>query len=121
MGTPRPFWTYIVPSGKNDTVYIGHTDNLSERVWRHQTKAFKGFTAKYDCNQLVWCEAFNTREEAFARERQLKPWRRARKVTLIKKTNPEWKDLSIGMNMWARRQIARLVPRRSFKRVRRPR
>ena len=101
MGTPRPFWTYIVASGKNGTIYIGHTDDLINRVWQHQTKAFEGFTAKYKCTRLVWCEAFNTREEAFARERQLKLWRRAWKIQLIEKTNPDWNDLSNGMNMWA--------------------
>ena len=101
MGTPRPFRPYIVVSGKNGTIYIGHTDNLIERVWQHQTKALKGFTAKYNCNQLVWRQAFNTRAEGFARERQLKLWRRAWKIALTEKTNPEWNDLSIGMNMWA--------------------
>ena len=101
MGMPRPFWTYIVASGKNGTIYIGHTDDLAKRIWQHQTKQFEGFTAKYDCNQLVWCEAFTTREEAFARERQLKLWRRAWKIQLIEKTNPDWNDLSKTMNMWA--------------------
>jgi predicted GIY-YIG superfamily endonuclease len=57
VGTPKPFWTYIVASGKNGTTYIGHTDNLVERIWQHKTKAFKGFTAKYNCDQLVWCES----------------------------------------------------------------
>jgi putative endonuclease len=101
MGTPQPFWTYIVASGKNGTIYVGHTDNLIERVWQHQTKAFKGFSARYGCTQLVWCEAFNTRDEAFARERQIKEWRRAWKIQLIEKTNPDWNDLSTTMNMWA--------------------
>lgn len=68
----KNFWTYIMASGKNGTIYIGHTDDLPRRVWQHQTKDLPGFTAKYDCNILVWAEAWPTREEAFARERQLR-------------------------------------------------
>ncbi len=96
----KPFWTYIMASGKNGTIYVGHTDDLIGRVWQHQTKQFKGFTAKYNCSLLVWCEAFDTREAAFAQERRLKEWRRSWKVQLIEKTNPDWNDLSRDINMW---------------------
>lgn len=51
-------------------------------------------------DQLVWCEAFNAREEAFARERQIKEWRRAWKIELVEKTNPGWDDLYSGISMW---------------------
>jgi predicted GIY-YIG superfamily endonuclease len=60
----------------------------------------KGFTEKYDCDRLVWCEAFNTRQEAFARERQLKEWRRSWKIKLIERTNPDWNDLYDTISMW---------------------
>jgi putative endonuclease len=100
MPMNKPFWTYITASGKNGTLYIGHTDDMPKRIWQHQTKQFKGFSAKYGCDTLVWCQAFDTREEAFAQERRLKEWRRAWKIQLIEKTNPEWQDLSLTINMW---------------------
>ena len=97
---PKRFWTYIVASGKNGTIYTGHTDDIAKRVWQHKTKAFKGFSAKYDCHILVWCESFETRDQAFRRERQIKEWRRAWKLQLIEARNPNWDDLSDSMNMW---------------------
>jgi putative endonuclease len=96
----KGFWVYIVASRKNGTIYTGHTDDLAERIWQHQTKAIPGFTAKYGCDQLVWCERFDTREQAFLRERQIKEWRRAWKTQLIEERNPDWNDLSETMNMW---------------------
>jgi putative endonuclease len=97
---PKSFWTYIMASEKNGTIYIGHTDDLPRRVWQHQNGDIPGFTSKYDCKHLVWAEAHDTREEAFTRERQLKEWRRAWKIQLIERSNPEWRDLSRDINMW---------------------
>jgi putative endonuclease len=65
------------------------TDALSRRVWEHQTDAFPGFTRTYGVKTLLWSEAYETRESAFVRERQLKKWKRQWKFRL----NPEWKDL----------------------------
>ena len=96
----KGFWVYIVASRKNGTIYVGHTDDLALRIWQHKTKAIPGFTAKYGCNLLVWCERFEARDEAFLRERQIKEWRRAWKIQLIETRNPDWNDLSDTMNMW---------------------
>jgi putative endonuclease len=87
------FWTYIVASKRNGTLYTGHTDNLYGRIWLHKTGALKGFTKTYGCTRLVWFECFETRSEAFARERRIKEWRRSWKLMLIEETNPEWDDL----------------------------
>jgi putative endonuclease len=95
----KGFWVYIVASGKNGTIYVGHTDDLSLRIWQHKTKAIPGFTAKHGCDCLVWCERFDTRDQAFQRERQIKEWRRAWKIQLIETRNPDWNDLSDTMNM----------------------
>ncbi|MCF6221570.1 MAG: GIY-YIG nuclease family protein [Robiginitomaculum sp.] len=66
----------MLASKRNGTLYIGHTDNLGERIHQHIQKAFlgnhKGFTAKYNCNKLVWFETHESRESAFKRERQMK-------------------------------------------------
>ena len=71
---------------------------ISRRVWEHQQKTYKGFTAKYGVNRLVWYEFGETREGAFTRERQIKKWNRAWKIRLIEALNPTWSDLSETLN-----------------------
>jgi len=87
------FYTYIMASGRNGTIYIGSTDGIIKRVWEHKEKVRAGFTAKYGCSILVWYEGHDTREGAFRRERRLKEWRRSWKLMLIEETNPTWRDL----------------------------
>ena len=87
------FYVYIVASQRNGTLYVGMTDNLAHRIWEHKSKARPGFTAKYGCDLLVWFEAFETREGAFRRERQIKEWQRRWKLRLIEDLNPTWADL----------------------------
>jgi putative endonuclease len=88
------FYTYILASERNGTLYVGHTDDLNRRVFEHQSKAIPGFTAKYGVTYLVWYEQFETREGAFARERAIKKWNRLWKLRLIERFNPGWRDLS---------------------------
>ena len=88
------FYVYIVTNKKNGTLYIGHTGDLVRRIWQHRTKAFDGFTREHGCDRLVWFGEFPTREEAKARERQMKAWRREWKIEEVEKTNPNWLDLS---------------------------
>jgi putative endonuclease len=78
----------------NTTSYIGVTSKLLERVWQHKQKLIKGFTERYNLNKLVYYEVCETAHGAVAREKQLKKWSRKKKVELIKKQNPELKDLS---------------------------
>ncbi len=87
------FFTYIVASRRNGTLYIGSTDKLSRRAWEHREKLRPGFTARYDVHILVWYEMFETRGGAFRRERQMKKWNRAWKLELIERFNPKWEDL----------------------------
>ncbi|MDR3512003.1 MAG: GIY-YIG nuclease family protein [Caulobacteraceae bacterium] len=87
------FYAYIVASSRNGTLYVGMTDDLARRIWEHKTRAIPRFTAKYGCDQLVWYEAFETREAAFRRERRIKEWRRDWKLRLIEALNPAWADL----------------------------
>jgi len=84
-------------SNKNNTVlYIGVTANLIKRVYQHKTRAYKGFTEKYNCDKLVYFEVFSDINEAIKREKQLKKGNRKRKDKLVDNENAEWKDLSEG-------------------------
>ncbi|RZJ43132.1 MAG: GIY-YIG nuclease family protein [Brevundimonas sp.] len=95
MGTHRTFIaTYIMASGRNGTLYIGMTANLTARVWKHKTHAWDGFTDDYACANLVWFQRFNWVVEAIHREKRLKKWLRDWKLKLIEDANPEWLDLA---------------------------
>jgi putative endonuclease len=84
-------------TNKNKTVnYIGVTSNLLKRIYQHKSKQYKGFTAKYNCDQLVYYEEFEDITQAIAREKQLKSGNRKRKESLINLENPNWNDLSEG-------------------------
>ena len=87
------FFVYILASKKNGTLYTGSTDNLKARVWQHKDKTVKGFTSKYGVDRLVWFETHDSRAAAFTRERQIKEWKRAWKLEMIEKANPDWSDL----------------------------
>ena len=87
------FYTYILASQRNGTLYVGSTDSLTKRVWEHKAAIRAGFTAKYGVKLLVWYEVHDTRGGAFTRERQIKEWKRAWKLGLIEKRNPDWQDL----------------------------
>lgn len=87
------FWVYSLASKKNGTLYIGMTDDIAKRVWEHKKNLRKGFTDRYGVKRLVWIERHETRESAFARERAMKKWRRAWKIDIIEKDNPNWDDL----------------------------
>ena len=79
-------------------MYIGVTSDLFTRIPEHITKLYSNsFTAKYNCNKLVYYETFGRIENAIAREKQLKKWNRSWKDKLISDFNPGWKDLFIGL------------------------
>ncbi|WP_293682508.1 GIY-YIG nuclease family protein [uncultured Phenylobacterium sp.] len=88
------FAVYIMASERNGTLYIGHTDSLSRRVWEHRDGSTPGFTSTYGVKRLVHYEYFETREAAFARERAMKKWYRIWKLRLIESANPDWADLA---------------------------
>ena len=93
-----PFFVCILASKRNGTLYIGVTNNLPRRVSEHKAKLVPGLTRKYDVDQLVYFEAFDSILEARAREHALKRWRRAWKIDLIEKLNPDWRDLANDLN-----------------------
>ncbi|MEM9857314.1 MAG: GIY-YIG nuclease family protein [Bacteroidota bacterium] len=88
------FYVYILTNHPRHTVlYVGFTDNLERRIYEHKNKIFRGFTAQYDCDKLVYFEEFSDKEEALLREKQLKKYKRQWKEDLINEMNNEWKDL----------------------------
>lgn len=89
------FYVYIL-ANRWKTIYTGVTSALEGRVWEHKTKAKPGFTARYGIDRLVYFEHFTHVHDAIAREKQIKGWRRAKKVALIESMNPGWTDLADG-------------------------
>lgn len=87
------YFTYIMAS-RSRTLYIGVTKDLHKRVFEHKWKEHDGFTARYNCDRLVWFEGFQYVQKAIAREKELKGWRRTKKIALIESINPAWMDLS---------------------------
>lgn len=87
------FCVYLLSSRPLGTLHTGMTADLAKRVWERKAKAVPGFTAKYRVGRLVWYERHASLEETFARERQIKKWKRAWKIQLIEADNPHWVDL----------------------------
>lgn len=91
---PRKCYFVYILASLSGTLYVGSTDNLPTRVYKHKTGVFDGFTKKYSVNRLVYFEGIADARAASMREKQIKKYRRAKKVTLIEQDNPKWKDLS---------------------------
>ena len=86
-------YTYILASQRNGTLYVGVTSDLIKRIYEHKNNIIKGFTSKYNVKNLVYYEIFSDISEAIKREKEIKGWRRDRKIAIIEKDNPEWGDL----------------------------
>jgi len=84
---------YMLASRRNGTLYVGVTSDLLKRVWEHKNDVVEGFTKRYGVHSLVWYEPHETMESAIMREKAIKEWKRAWKLDVIEKANPEWKDL----------------------------
>lgn len=89
----KTYYTYILASKKNGTLYIGVTNDLIRRVREHKGYLIPGFTSKYKVGKLIYFEEFPDAYQAISREKQLKGWRRSKKIDLITKLNPSWLDL----------------------------
>ena len=88
------FYVYILQSASRRALYIGMTNNLRHRVFQHKTHQFEGFTDGYNAIRLVYWEKHDSVAKAIAREKQLKRWRREKKLWLIERVNPQWRDLA---------------------------
>jgi len=88
---------YILASASG-VLYTGVTNHLERRVAEHQSKRTQGFSSKYNTTKLVYFEPFSDIRNVIAREKQWKTWRRDKKVALIERLNPAWRDLSEDFN-----------------------
>jgi putative endonuclease len=86
-------YIYIITNPANTTLYTGVTSNLIKRIYEHKNKIIEGFSSKYNLTKLVYFEVFDNIEVAIEREKQIKNYKRYKKITLISETNPEWIDL----------------------------
>ena len=84
---------YMMANKRNGTIYVGVTSNLVKRVYEHKNNLAPGFTQKYGCHQLVYYECHATMNDAISREKQIKGGSRKKKIALIEKFNPQWRDL----------------------------
>ncbi|SRR6266404_2830439 len=87
------YHVYILVSA-NGVLYTGVTNGLERRVTQHKRELFPGFTKRYGVKRLVYFEGFSDVRDAISREKQIKGWRREKRLTLIRKTNPKFRDLS---------------------------
>lgn len=92
-GSYYEFWVYILTS-RTGTLYVGVTGYLGTRIMQHKIDSIEGFTQKYKVHRLVYYESYQYVQTAIRREKQLKGWRREKKIALIEKINPRWQDLA---------------------------
>ena len=88
------FYVYMMQSASRRALYTGMTNNLHKRVWQHKTHGFEGFTDRYNAVRLVYWESYDDVHKAIGREKQIKRWRREKKIWLVERLNPGWKDLA---------------------------
>jgi len=91
--TQRRPCVYILASRRNGTLYVGVTADLARRVWEHRSNTVSGFVRDYSVYRLVFAEFHETISDAILREKRIKKWRRAWKLELIERHNPQWRDL----------------------------
>lgn len=89
----RGGWIYIMTNAPFGTLYIGVTSDLARRIWQHRNGDGSDFCKRHRLTRLVYCEEYPTIDEAIAREKAMKAWKRRRKTRLIEEMNPGWEDL----------------------------
>ena len=91
------YFVYMMASKPQGTLYVGMTNDLIRRAYEHREGLIPGFTKRYGVKHLVWFEVHGDVNEAIAREKRLKRWRRDWKRSLIEADNPHWSDLYPGL------------------------
>jgi putative endonuclease len=94
MARARAYFVYIL-SSSSGVLYVGSTCDLARRTYQHRHGLIPGFTERYRVNRLVWYDVTSNSRAMVEMEREIKSWRRERKVRLIEATNPGWHDLAL--------------------------
>ena len=89
----RGGWTYIMANRPRGVLYIGVTANLVGRVWQHRNGEGSTFCRRYNLTRLVLAEQHDSIDDAIAREKVMKAWKREWKIELVEQANPQWLDL----------------------------
>ena len=89
----KTYYVYIMAS-KSGTLYVGMTNNIKKRVYEHKTHQKEGFSDKCNVDRLLYFERFGHVDAAIKREKQIKSWRREKKIKLIDVANAGWEDIS---------------------------
>ena len=87
------YYVYIITNSRNTVLYTGVTSNIIARIYLHKNKSVSSFSSKYNLEKLVYYEIFEDIHQAIEREKQIKAGNRKKKIDLITKFNPSWKDL----------------------------
>ena len=95
----RGGWTYVMTNRPRGVLYIGVTANLPGRIWQHRNGEGSGFCRRYRLTRLVLAEQHGSIEEAIAREKSMKAWKREWKIALVEQANSQWLDLWEVMNV----------------------
>ena len=88
----KTYCVYIL-TNRSGTLYVGVTGDLARRLYEHRQRLVPGLTSRYRIDRLIYAEPFNDIRDAITREKQIKGWRRDRKLALIAEKNPDWRDL----------------------------
>jgi putative endonuclease len=96
MGSMQKIYYVYIMASQRRVLYVGITSHIEHRVFQHKAHALGGFTAKYNVTNLVYFERYSSVIQAIQREKELKGWRREKKIALIESSNPKWRDLSHG-------------------------
>jgi putative endonuclease len=108
LSSEKRYYVYIMAS-RSLNLYTGVTNSIYQRALQHKSGQIEGFTKKYDINRLAYYETFERIGNAIAREKQMKAWTRAKRLALIKSTNPTWQDLAEVWGAKAELQIPRFA------------
>ena len=92
----RQYFVYIMTNKSKTAIYTGMTNDLYRRVYEHKQKLVEGYTNKHNINRLVYFEVGDNAESIIAREKQIKSWKRHKKIDLVNTLNPKWEDLYPG-------------------------
>jgi len=106
LRSERRYYVYVMAS-RSLNIYTGITDDIYRRALEHKSGTIEGFTKRYNINRLVYYERFKYVNNAIAREKQIKAWTRAKRLALIRGSNPTWQDLAEGWGEKIELQIPR--------------